>query len=185
MSTETELVLSSLTRDEVDESVRWLHLMLDAWGTDSQKRTFSTDGPWWALKALELALLREIGIRHGADAWYVGLPLEGHPAAQLLRTVAARYALNPDRRNSPRTNPAGVVVARCLHCGEEKALTEEYFERGERLWSLACRSCVTVDPERFRRLILDEEVTETKESARRRDAAIADLVFDELARTSA
>lgn len=150
MSTETECVLMSLTAAELDDAVRylaglhaqWLHAARDR---DALRASgIRTDGPLHLLRAMDLALVREMAARGGAEAWYAGMPTTDHPGAAMIRYYQARLQVNPELRG-PRTSAAGILVARCIGCDVDRPLTLEHWELGERGWLPVCRACRRVD----------------------------------------
>jgi len=145
MTTETELVLMTLTAEELDDANRWVSLMNDSWRTASarvQSQTgFATDGPWHLLTAMRLAILRERVTRHGAEPWYIGMPTADHVAGRLLELYQQRLVLNADHRFSPRLSAAGVIDQGCVVCGERKPLTIGFWARPDGLWADTCLAC--------------------------------------------
>jgi hypothetical protein len=101
--TEAELVLMSLTDEELDDALRWLAVVLDHW-RESRARIEAaygdrrpandvlavSDGPLHLIRAMDLAIIRERAQRGGADPWFAGMPLDGHP-----RRLAARLPARP------------------------------------------------------------------------------------------
>ncbi len=147
---ETELVTASLTLEELDEANRYARMLADSWvaqtrdgGTDGARLSgFRTDGPFHAIAALRLALLAEMTARGGAEPWYAGAPLDGHPAAEMLRLYQRRYGF---RELEPAANAAGVLERTCIACGQAKPQTETNFERVDGLWLDRCRECDRAD----------------------------------------
>jgi hypothetical protein len=148
--TETELVLATLTREELIDAMAWADMLNEAWRTMSvdERRAgqFETDGPWHLIRAMQLAALREAGARYGADAWYIGMPTVGHVAGKLLELYQSRLAVNPDRSLAPRPSASGAMVQECVMCGESKPLTLALWERSGGLWRSMCRDCMRVAP---------------------------------------
>jgi hypothetical protein len=146
--TEAELILASLTLEELDDARRFVGMLEQAWiaGTkDEGTRRYMvlrTDGPGHALNAMKLAVLREMTGRGGGEAWFAGASLEGHPAAGLLRLYQRRFAM---RELEPRPNAAGVLERICIACGAAKPQDEATFERFDGLWSDRCRACSRID----------------------------------------
>jgi len=148
--TETELILASLTLEELDEANRYARMLGQSWiaqtrdrGTGgARKAGLSTDGPFHAINALRLAVLREMSSRGGGEPWFAGMPLDDHVAAPMLRLYERRFALRPVE---PRPNEAGVLERICIACAESKVQDEDHFERIDGLWAERCRDCTRID----------------------------------------
>jgi hypothetical protein len=154
VSTETELVLMSMTNEELDDANRYLAHMLDRW-RESRKLVeadrddeawrqagyHGTDGPIHLIRAMDLALTREWAQRGGAEPWYAGMPLEGHPSARYVRHYQERIALNPDEGHRPRLAGAGVLEKVCIGCGEARPLTVAFWRWLGSSLDDFCRSC--------------------------------------------
>lgn len=150
--TEAELILGSLTLEELDDANRYASAMVASWHVQAKDERRSggirTDGPLHALTALRLSILREMTARGGAEPWFVGQTTEGHVAQRVLELYAQRYGY---RELEPRPGPAGGPIERvCVICGEAKVQDAEHFDRLEGMWSDICRSCNRIDPERYR-----------------------------------
>lgn len=152
MSGEMQLILGSLTREELDDANRFVGFLSRAWTTQSKDQArkvgLDTDGPYHLLTALRLAVLGEMTQRGGGEAWYPGMPTAGHVGERLLELYARRYTLRAQEAAMSRT---GVVERACVVCGERKPQDHDHFERHEGLWADTCRDCAhEVDPERYR-----------------------------------
>lgn len=152
--TEIDLVLGSLTPEELDDArkyVRWLTL---AWQTqikDHARRIgLDTDGPWHLLRAMNLAVIREMAQRGGAAPWYMGEPTTDHIAQRELDLYARRYTL---RAQEAAVSAAGRMERTCAVCGIAQPQDAEHFARHEGLWAETCRACHRIDPERYREAI--------------------------------
>jgi hypothetical protein len=153
--TETELVLMSLTNEELDDAARYLGLMMDRWresrrvaeaeGRDrlTELGFHGTEGPIHVILAADLAIIREQAVRGGAEPWEAGMPLEGHPGRTRLRYYQERITLNPDEGVIPRLSEAGVLERVCPGCGENKPLTVRFWIWRESTLAHCCRACET------------------------------------------
>lgn len=150
MSTEAELVLMSLTNEELDDAVRWLEYNLDRWRAhvraaedDRSREAFGhgTDGPIHLIRAMDLAIIRERALRGGAVEWFAGMTLDGHPAASYVRHYQERISLNPDEGQKPRLAAAGIVEKVCIGCGEARPLTVAHWGWLGRSLDDYCRPC--------------------------------------------
>lgn len=156
--TETEVVLLSLTRDELDDAMRFNQLMLERWQesrrvTEAEGRDrmteigfHGTEGPLHAILALDLALLRELAVRSGAEPWEAGMPMDGHPGRTRIQFYVERVMLNPDNGVVPRLNAAGILERVCPACGESKPLTVRFWIWRESTLAHFCRACETPGP---------------------------------------
>lgn len=156
--TETELVMMSLTDEELHDAALFLGLMHDRW--QASRRTAEaerrdalteigyrgTEGPLHALRALDLAIVRERAQRGGAPGWEAGDPLDGHPAAIKVRLYQERIPLNPDQGIKPRLAASGVLERVCPGCGVAKPLTVAFWEWQAGSLALGCRDCSAPDP---------------------------------------
>jgi hypothetical protein len=183
--TETELVMASLTREELEEAVRWLYAVRAHWlalsDAEKEGQGFGTDGAWHLIRAMDLALLREQAARGGADDWFVGMPTDGHPAAGLIRMYQARLQLNPNVRDGGRLTAAGILVARCLRCHKEKPLTVSFWHRAKTTWMVVCRACSEITDDEYRDAVLKVEEEASRANAAARDQLgleLADLAAD-------
>lgn len=146
--TETELVLGSLTPEELDDARRFVKVLEDGWLTQSKGLTpihrigLNTDGPSHLLTAMKLAVLREMAARGGAEPWYAGMPTDGHIAGRLIDLYGRRYGY---RELEPRPNPSGQLERVCAVCGATKVQSLDNFDRGDGLWSDVCRTCRRID----------------------------------------
>lgn len=153
MSGESDLVLGSLTPEELDDANRYLGLLIRSWRSQSKDEArrvgLDSDGPFHLLAAMRLALVAEMAQRGGAAPWYAGEPTDGHIAAGVLELYARRYQL---RAQEARLSAAG-IVRQCAICGDEKPQDHEHFDRPDGLWADICRACHRTDPERYREAI--------------------------------
>lgn len=144
--TETELILGSLTVEELDDAHRYVAMLGRSWRSQSKDETrrvgLDTDGPIHAIAALAAAVLREMAIRGGAEPWYAGMPTDGHPARLELDLYARRYGLREHEASQSR---AGVMERVCVLCGEAKPQDDRHFTRPEGLWGEICRACQVPD----------------------------------------
>lgn len=147
--TETELVLGSLTAEELDDANRFVSTLADSWRTSSRvgSTPFRTDGPSHAIVALRLAVLREMTARGGAEPWYAGMPTTDHIGGRVLDLYARRYGM---REQEAAASPAGVLQRVCVICGEAKPQDTAHFPRDDGWWTDICHECRRVDPERLR-----------------------------------
>jgi len=144
--TETELVLASLTPEELDDARRYVGRMEDAWLTQSRtgrQPGFDSDGPFHVIVGLKLAVLRELTVRGGAPEWYAGMPTEGHVAGGILALYQRRYGF---REQEARLRPGGLERV-CTICGASHPQTLIWFDRPDGMWSDVCRECRRVDRE--------------------------------------
>jgi hypothetical protein len=150
--TEAELVLMTLTAEEIDDASRWIALMGDAWKTQTKlaggrnRVGLMTDGPWHLMTAMRLALLREQAARGGASEWFAGMPTKDHVAGKVLDLYARRLELNVAQRFAPRLSRAGILEAECIGCGERKPLTTGFWPRPDGVWAQFCHACRGPDP---------------------------------------
>lgn len=144
MSGESDLVLGSLTVDELDEANRFVTMLAASWATQAKTGTagFRSDGPFHAITALRLSVIAEMAQRGGAEPWYPGAPTDGHVARRVLDLYARRYQL---RAQEATPTTAGLLERTCVICGQRKAQTDEHFDRPDGLWSDICRSCRVTD----------------------------------------
>jgi hypothetical protein len=154
VSTEAELVLMSLTAEELADAVRWLELIHSQWEThiaatvdgdgpptNAQAFGHGTDGPMHLIRAMDLAIIRERAQRGGAEPWYAGMPIEDHPARAYLSYYQQRIVLNPDEGHKPRLSAAGIVEKVCPGCSEAKPLTVAFWGWLGHGLDDYCRSC--------------------------------------------
>lgn len=151
--TETELALMSLTNEELDDAARFLAIMRERWRESRETANATgrdelaeigfhgTEGPLHAILAADLAIVREQAIRGGAEPWYAGMELVGHPAAARLRYYQERTKLNPDQGVKPRLTAAGVLERVCPTCGEAKPLTVAFWAWEMTTLAAICRVC--------------------------------------------
>jgi len=157
MSTEAELALMSLTHEELEDAARWLGVMHDRWREDqkvhdeqhpshvpgAERFGNGTDGPVHLIRAMHLTIQRERAQRGGAEPWYIGMPIDDHPARATLRYYQERIVLNPDEGRRPRLTAAGIVEKVCVGCKEPKPLTVRFWGLlGDTLddWCRTCRA---------------------------------------------
>lgn len=145
MTTEAELVLMTLTAEELDDASRWIGYVDAHWKalTGDERRTggLRTDGPWHLMAAMRLAILREQAARGGAEPWYAGEPTAEHPAGRVLELYAGRLQLNVAQRFAPRLTAAGVLEQQCAVCGQRKPLTAGFWPRSDGVWGSTCHDC--------------------------------------------
>lgn len=186
--TETELVLATLTNEELADAARFMGHMLDRWresraATERDRRDallevgyHGTEGPIHAIRALDLAIVRETAVRGGAAPWHAHQSTDGHPARVVLDIYRERLELNKDLRQAPRVSAAGALEQTCPTCGETKPLTVAFWEWLGSSMALQCRTCRKVDwpatGARFVELVDASAVADADRSADR--AAIAD-----------
>lgn len=143
--TECELVLLTLTAEELDDANRWVGYMDAHWKalTRDERRQggLPTDGPWHLIGAMRLAVMREMAQRAGADGWYAGQSTTDHPAGRLLELYARRLALNAESGVMPRVSAAGVLEQACAVCGIRKPLSTACFPRPDGAWGSTCHEC--------------------------------------------
>lgn len=174
MTTEAELVLMSLTTEELADASRWLGVELSRWEAhiaatqDADGRATGavfgkgTDGPMHLIRAMDLAIIRERAQRGGAEPWYAGMPIDGHPARAFLAYYQQRIALNPDQGHKPRLSGAGILEKVCPGCHEPKPLTVAFWGwLGHGLDDI-CRSCrhpisASQEAAAVRRALIDAE----------------------------
>ena len=149
MTTEAELVLMSMTREELDDAVRWLGWMAKRWeqyaaATAAERNAvgLSTDGPWHLHQAMAMAIVREQIGRGGGELWYAGMPIAGHPEERALRYYQARVAVGP-HVGKPSLSDAGILAKACALCGRTYPLTADWWTREGHagLWATQCRPC--------------------------------------------
>jgi hypothetical protein len=154
MTTEAELVLMSLTAEELDEASRWVGYVEAHWTAITREERgrsgFATDGPWHLMTAVRLAIIREQAERGGAEPWYAGMPTTGHAAGRVLDLYSRRLQLNAAEQLAPRLSRAGVIEQQCAICGHRKPLTAGFWPRPDGMWSDICLTCGRPDPERLR-----------------------------------
>jgi len=171
--TETELVLATLTNEELADAGRYMGHMLDRWlesrriaernGRDELLEIgyHGTDGPVHAIRALDVALVREMAIRGGAAPWDARQSSEGHPARALITYYRERLELNPDLMEIPRLSAAGVLERVCPGCDEAKPLTVAFWRWLGSSMDLFCRACREAGEKeaiaRLRDTLLDDE----------------------------
>lgn len=145
MTTEAELVLMSLTAEELDDASRWIGYVDAHWKaltTDERRQGgLPTDGPWHLMTAMRLAIIREQVARGGAEPWYAGLPTADHPAGRILELYGRRLELNAIPGLAPRLSAMGVLEQACAVCGERKPLTSASFPRADGVWGSTCHAC--------------------------------------------
>lgn len=145
MTTEAELVLMTLTAEELDDASRWIGYLDAHWKavTADERRQggLPTDGPAHLMTAMRLAVMREMTQRAGAAGWYAGQPTAEHPAGRVLDLYARRLTLNVEPGVLPRLSAAGVLEQPCVVCGVRKPLTTAQFPRPDGMWSTTCRAC--------------------------------------------
>lgn len=158
MSGEVDVVLASLTDEELDDAVWFLHVMHGRW-KESRRRVeqdgrdalmdapgyHGTEGPLHALRALDLAIVGERAIRGGAQPWFVGMSPADHPGRSLIEYYQERITLNPDQGIRPRLSEVGVLERVCTNCGEAKPLTVRFWEWLETTFAEHCRTCRITD----------------------------------------
>jgi len=148
VTTEAELVLMSMTREEIDDAVRWLGWMQDRWSAfaaesqaDRNRVGLATDGPWHLHQAMAMAIVREQVGRGGGTPWDAGMPMDGHPEERALRYYAARVACGP-HVGRPSLSDAGVLAKECVLCRRTYPLTADWWTRHPSgLWATQCRPC--------------------------------------------
>lgn len=134
MSTETELVLSSLTKDELRQAFDFTLFLERTYGHEWSRllepgRVYDERIQRMVLDALALALLREVATRYGAEPWYVGMPTEDHPQGPVLELYQERASLNTEGR---LVRPAWSVERRpCHRCRQVLPHTADWFEAGD------------------------------------------------------
>lgn len=149
MTTETELVLMSMTLEELDDAQRWLGWMAQQWKrvasetTDAERARagFITDGPWHFHQAMAFALVREQIGRGGGAQWFAGDPIEGHPEQRALSFYQKRVALSPGVLDKPRLAETGVLTRQCVLCQRHLPLDDFWWKRETGTWSGQCRPC--------------------------------------------
>jgi hypothetical protein len=150
--TETELILGSLTTEELVDAQRYVEMLGRAWRTQSKDESrrvgFNSDGPFHAIAAFAAAVLREMTGRNGAEPWFAGMTTEGHIARTELGVYARRYDLRV-RDLEARMDPSGVLRRVCAICGEAKPQDELSFDRPDGMWSDICRPCRRIDAARL------------------------------------
>jgi hypothetical protein len=150
--TEAEIVLMSLTNEELDDAVRWLGIVHAQWlerirlieerdDTGTWGLGNSTDGPMHLIRAIDLAIVRERAQRGGAEPWYAGMSLDDHPARTWIRHYQERIALNPDEGRKPRLTVAGLVDKVCTACQVPKPLTVAFWGFLGSTLDDVCRPC--------------------------------------------
>lgn len=180
--TETELVLMSLTDEELLEAARFMGWCHDRWresrrALEAQRidGDYATEGPLHALRALDLAIVREQAVRGGAEPWYAGMSLVGHPGASRIRHYQERIALNPDQGILPRLSEAGILERVCPGCGQAKPLTVAFWGWQDSSLAPLCRACARPDPAAIRAALVDAQDAQEPASA-----AVAPFAADEL-----
>jgi len=152
--TETELILGSLTVEELDDANRYVTMLSRSWRSmvkDERRRVgLDTDGPFHAIAALSAAVMREMLARGGAEPWYAGASTEGHPAQLELDLYARRYGYRELEASQARS---GVVERLCAVCGESKPQDEAHFPRIDGLWGEICGLCSQPDWKRAAELV--------------------------------
>lgn len=103
MSTETELVLSSLSKDELVQAYEFVEFLEATYGHEWSRlllpgKVFDERIQRIVLDAIALALLREVWARYGAEPWFVGMPTEDHPQGRILELYQERAAYHEDQR---------------------------------------------------------------------------------------
>lgn len=164
MTTETELVLMSLTDEELLEAARFMAWCHDRWRESrralEEQRVdgdYATEGPLHGLRALDLAIVREQAVRGGAEPWYAGMSLAGHPGAGRIRLYQERIVLNPDQGVLPRLSDAGILERVCPGCGAAKPLTVAFWGWQDASLALLCRACARTDPAAVRTALVDAQ----------------------------
>lgn len=171
--TETELVLMSLTNEELDEAAEWNGRVLAQWRRSrerieregqqaAQPDDYRTDAPSHLSRAMDLAIVRERAQRGGAEPWYAGMPTDGHPAARAIRHYQERLTLNPDEGHRPRLSAAGILEKVCIGCGQAKPLTVALWPWLGGMLDDFCRSCrhpisPSAEAAAIRRALVDSE----------------------------
>lgn len=164
--TEAEIVLMSMTNEELDEAADWLARILDFWRRsrdrieqgDMPADEYRTDAPNHVIHAMDLAIIRERAQRGGAEPWYSGMGLDGHPAARVITYYQDRIALNPDEGHKPRLSAAGILEKICIQCGQAKALSVALWPWVGSFLSDRCRTCThPLGPVEMRRAMVDLE----------------------------
>lgn len=144
--TETELIMGSLTDEELDDANRYVTMLGRSWRSqtkdESRKVGLDSDGPFHAIAALSAAVLREMAIRGGGEAWYAPAPTDGHPARLELDLYQRRYALREHEAGQSR---AGVMERTCVLCGVAKPQNNAHYTRIDGLWGEICRTCQVPD----------------------------------------
>lgn len=134
MSTETELVLSSLTKDELRQAFDFVLFLERTYGHEWSRllepgRVYDERIQRHVLDALAFAVLREVALRYGAEPWFVGMPTEDHPHGPILELYQQRASLNTDTRLQ---RPAHSVERRpCHRCRQLLPHTADWFEAGD------------------------------------------------------
>lgn len=196
--TETELVLASLTNEELGDAIFFLHVMKGRWdehvrymertggvmtGYDRADGWSGTEGPLFAIEALDAAIVRELAVRGGAEAWHAHMSSAGHPRRALIEWARERLEVNPDQRSIPRLDDAGVLVRMCPSCGDSKPLGTEYWRwLGSRL-DYFCRACRGAGEregaERLRDVLVADQ--DARAAAQERAAAAEPFEADDVA----
>lgn len=133
MSTETEVVLSSLTREELLKAFDFVEFLEHTYGHEWSRllepgHVYDDHIQRMVIDAICFALIREVGIRFGSIPWYAGMPTDDHPQGGILELYQERVLLNPDGqlRRVPGLGPTRV----CPACRLRKPDTAAHWARG-------------------------------------------------------